>query len=102
MSGFKPPELSEFYRLLHNRGVDTATLANAIGVSRPALTRVLNGARRQGPIFKRVAALLTPRELRLLHVAHSSTWNTRRVEKRPRWTAEKAASVGAAEPAFSP
>lgn len=102
MSGFKPPELSEFYRSLHGRGVDTAALASAIGVSRPALTRVLNGARRRGPIFKRVATLLTQRELRLLHVAHLSTWNTRRVAKRPRWTPEKANIIGASEPVLSP
>ncbi len=89
MSGFKPPELSQFYRSLHVRGLDTATLAQRIGVTRPALTRVLNGSRRQGPIFKRVAPYLLPEELRLLHVAHSSTWNTRRVAKRPRWAPEK-------------
>jgi transcriptional regulator with XRE-family HTH domain len=87
MSGFKPPELSQFYRSLRARGLVTAQLAEMVGVTRPALTRVLNGARRPGPIFNRVAAHLTAEELRLLHVAHSSTWNTRRVAKRPRWTA---------------
>lgn len=92
MSGFKPPELAQFYRRLHARGLDTTKLAERVGVTRSALTRVLNGARRPGPIFKRVSAHLTAEELELLHVAQSSTWNTRRVEKRPRWNPAKLVS----------
>ena len=90
MSGIKPPELAEFYRRLHGRRMDTVALAGLVGVSRPALTRVLNGARRRGPIWPKIARHLTAGEIDLLDVAHSSTWNTRRVAKRPHWSIEKA------------
>lgn len=89
MSGMKPPELNQFYASLQARGKDADLLALAIGVSRPALTRVLNGSRRWGAIGRKVEPLLTAEELRLLDVAHRSPWNARRVAKRPRWVPEK-------------
>ena len=85
MSGFKPPELSEFYRHIRSRALTAGILAEFAGCTRPALTRVLNGARRRGPIWDKIAPVLTEEERRLLDVAHSSTWNTARVAKRPRW-----------------
>lgn len=99
MAGFKPPQLTAFYWKFHartapdGRRFDTAVLAELVGASRPAVTRVLNGARRRGPLWPKIARFLTAEEVALLDVAHSSTWNTRRVEKRPRWTPEKAAAL---------
>ncbi len=85
MSGLKPFEIDLFYRRLHARGEDTSTLAAKVGVTRSALSRVLNGARRRGPIWRRVAPLLTPEEIALLDVAHRHPWNKKRVLARPRW-----------------
>ena len=102
MSGFKPPELSQFYRQFHarqapdGRRMDTAVLAELVGVARPSVTRVLNGARRRGPLWPKIARHLTAEEIALLDVAHASTWNTRRVAKRPKWTPEKAALLAVA------
>ena len=95
MAGMKPPELNQFYMLLHARGVDVEHLAARLQVSRPTLTRVLNGSRRRGRIWVRVRPMLTEEECRLLDVAHCSPWNMKRVENRPRWTPEKAARCGA-------
>ena len=86
MSGLKPIQLTEFYRQLHGRGQDTTTLAKLTGLARPTVSRILNGARRRGPSWAKIARHLTPAEIKLLDVAHSSTWNTAR---RPRWTPEK-------------
>lgn len=85
MSGLKPPEQTQFHRRLHDRGVDLSQLAEAINVSRPALTRVLNGSRRRGPIWKKVLPHLQPEEVALLDVAHCHPWNKKRVSKRPKW-----------------
>ena len=85
MSGLKPYEMNQFYARLAARGVDTSALAAQVGVSRPALCRVLNGARRRGPIWNRVAPLLTADERQLLDVAHRHPWNKKRVSSRPRW-----------------
>jgi hypothetical protein len=90
MSGIKVGELSAFYRKLHARGENVTRLAERIHVSRPALTRVLNGARRRGPIWRRVLPLLSPAEVKLLDVAHSSPWNATLRFNRPRWSREKA------------
>jgi len=86
MSGLKPPELNRFYHCLAARGVTTETLASQVGVSRTALCRVLNGSRRRGPIWRRVAALLPATEIALLDVAHCHPWNKKRVQARPRWS----------------
>lgn len=86
MSGMKPPEMSQFYRLLHERGLTTDALAEQVNVGRPTLCRVLNGARRRGPVWRRVVKLLTEEEITLLNVAQCSPWNKSRVAKRPKWT----------------
>lgn len=85
MSGLRPFEMTQFYRRLAERGLCTADLAAQVGVTRQALCRVLNGARRRGAIWKRVAALLTPEERHLLDVALCHPWNSRRVARRPKW-----------------
>lgn len=84
MSATKPIALVEFYRSLHARGLTVELLAEFIGRSRSTVTRVLNGSRRRGPVWRRLAGHLTPRELELLDVALSSTWNTRAL-RRPVW-----------------
>lgn len=66
-------------------------LAEAVGRDHSTVSRVLNGARRRGPIWRRLEQLLLPAELALLDVARGSTWVEKRVAKRPRWTPEKAA-----------
>ena len=93
MSGLRPNELNLFFASLHARGLDTAVLAEICGCSRPSLTRVLNGSRKRGPIWRRVSRHLTASEIALLDVAHCSPWNNRRVAKRPRWTPEKQAAL---------
>lgn len=85
MAGFRPIELGHFYARLHARGLDTAALAAAVGRNRSTVTRVLNGSRRRGPVWAKLQTILTSEELRLLDVAQSSTWNTARVARRPRW-----------------
>jgi hypothetical protein len=85
MAGLRPIELAYFYRRIHARGVDCASLAEAVGRDRATVTRVLNGSRRRGPIWKKLKDLLTPEESALLDVAQSSPWNARRIAKRPRW-----------------
>lgn len=94
MSGLKPPELSRFYRRIDARGLTTTVLAESVGVSRTALCRVLNGSRRRGPIWRRVAPLLTAEEIALLDVAHRHPWNRKRLLARPKWS--KAAQFFAA------
>ena len=96
MAGFKPPQLSEFYRSLHARGLSTSDLAAAIGRKHCTVSRVLNGARRRGPVWAKLQLLLTANELSLLDVAQSSTWNTHRLAKRPRWTEDKRSTLTAA------
>ncbi|MFA6959925.1 MAG: hypothetical protein WC205_04140 [Opitutaceae bacterium] len=93
MSGIKPNELNLFFASLHARGLDTAVLAEICGCSRPSLTRVLNGSRKRGPIWRRVSRHLLASEIALLDVAHCSPWNTHRVAKRPVWNSEKAAAL---------
>lgn len=88
MSGLRPMEMQYFYRRLHEPGLDTTRLAELVNASRPAVTRVLNGARRRGPLWAKIKAHLEPEEVALLDVAQCHPWNNRRVEKRPRWTAE--------------
>lgn len=102
MSGIKPLELTKFYASLRRRDKDVDLLAFCIGVKRPTLTRVLNGTRRRGAVWKRVEPLLTGEEIELLDVAHRSLWNTKAALKRPVWTPEIAARLNAPEPAFSP
>jgi hypothetical protein len=82
--------MNQFYARLHARKLDTSALADLVNASRPAVTRVLNGARRRGPLWTKLAAHLRPEEIKLLDVAHCHPWNNRRVEKRPKWTHEKA------------
>jgi len=86
MSGLKPPELTRFYHSLAARGLTTEILAVQVGASRTSLCRVLNGSRRRGPIWRRVAGLLLPAEQALLDVAHSHPWNKKRLQARPRWS----------------
>lgn len=85
MSGIKPPELQKFYDSLSERGTSIEKLANAIKRSRPTVTRVLNGSRRRGPVWRKLTPLLTAEEIALLNVAHCSPWNTNRIAKRPTW-----------------
>jgi hypothetical protein len=94
MSGIKPPELTSFYSHLHARGWDTVKLAQSVCLSRSTITRVLNGSRRPGHVWIKLKPFLTPDEIQLVHVAHCSAWNTKRVAKRPKWTAAKAAELG--------
>ena len=49
------------------------------------MTRVLNGSRRRGPVWAKLQTILTAEEIQLLDVAQSSTWNSARVARRPRW-----------------
>lgn len=102
MSGIKPPELNLFFAKLKERGRDAGMLADLLGVSRPAVTRVLNGSRRWGPIGRKLEPLLTAEEMALLHVAHRSPWNNRRVEKRPRWIHRKDAVLAHAQTLSNP
>jgi transcriptional regulator with XRE-family HTH domain len=90
MSGIKPPELQRFYDSLAARGLSPEKLADIIQRSRPAVTRVLNGSRRRGPIWKKLLPYLSADEVALLDVAHCSPWNSKRVAKRPKWTISKA------------
>lgn len=83
------PEMAQFYRRLRARDLPVEKLAEIIGCSRPALTRVLTGARRRGPIWERAIRFLGADEIALLDVAQRSLWNTRRIEKRPHWDAAK-------------
>lgn len=85
MSGIKSPELMQFFRSFHARGLTVEILAEFAGRSRATVTRVLNGARRRGPVWEKIKSQLTPREIELLDVAHSSTWNTSHVANRPVW-----------------
>lgn len=95
MSGLRPIEMDLFFRRLHDRGLDAGKLAAALNLSRPTVTRVLNGSRRRGHVWRKLLPLLTPEEVALLDVAHCSTWNKKRVDNRPRWTPEKAAALTA-------
>lgn len=93
MAGFKPPELSEFYRKLHARGLDLSSLAAAVGRNTCTVSRVINGSRRRGPVWKKLQTVLLPEEIKLLDVAKSSTWNTHRIARQPRWTPELASTL---------
>lgn len=88
MSGLKPLALTQFYASLHDRGVTTTVLADAVGVSGGAIRRLITGhRRRKGPTWENLCQWLTPREIGLLNtVEQSSTWNV----KQPLWTPEKA------------
>lgn len=85
MSGLKPPQMFTFHQKLRKRGLNVKLLAEQLKVSRPALTRVLIGSRRRGPLWDKVKPLLTPDEVELLDVALRHPWNIRRIGKRPRW-----------------
>lgn len=89
MSGIKSPELQAFYRSLHARGLDVRALAEQLKLSRGAVTRVICGLRRRGPIWAKLAPLLTEHERALLDVEHRATWN-KRAKKRPAWTEDLA------------
>ena len=103
MSGLKPQPLTEFYRSLRARGLTTDTLAASLGVSGGAVRRILGGHRRKGPLWTRLAPLLNAREIQLLRdVEQCSAWNTKRLSKRPKWTAAKASLFGAPGRAPSP
>lgn len=88
MSGIKPAALTEFYASLHDRGVTTDILADAVGVSGGAIRRLITcHRRRRGPTWDNLCLWLTAREIQLLEtVEQSSTWNM----KQPLWTPEKA------------
>lgn len=96
MSGIKPTPLADFYRAFHARGLTVELLAEFVGRSRVTVTRVLNGARRRGPVWDKIATQLTPKEIALLDVAHSATWNTKNMVKRPTWPGHKPAHAHAA------
>jgi hypothetical protein len=85
MSGLKPPQIFTFHQKLRKRGLNVKLLAEQLKVSRPALTRVLIGSRRRGPLWDKVKPLLLPEEIELLDVALRHPWNIRRIAKRPRW-----------------
>ncbi len=93
MSGHKPTPLQEFYTSFHNRGRTVALLADVLEVPRVRVTRILNGSRRRGHLWPAIAEQLTAREIKLLDVAHSVTWNTRNLLKRPTW--KEAVAAGA-------
>lgn len=87
----KPYALWEFYRSLHARGVNTASLAQDLGVS-PAVVRRLIGMlrTRRGPTWTGLLEALTPRERELLHsVEQCSPWNSQQAARRPKWHPEK-------------
>jgi hypothetical protein len=85
MSGIKPPELQKFYDSLAARDMGPDKLAEIIKRDRTTVTRVLNGSRRRGPVWKLLTPYLSADEVALLDVAHRSPWNTKRVQKRPTW-----------------
>lgn len=85
MSGHKPTPLQEFYTSLHNRGLTTALIADFLVVKRVRVTRILNGSRRRGHLWPLIAEQLTAKEIALLDVAHSVTWNTKNILKRSTW-----------------
>jgi hypothetical protein len=91
MSGLKPPQIFTFHQKLRKRGLNVKLLAE------PALTRVLIGSRRRGPLWDKVKPLLLPEEIELLDVALRHPWNIRRIAKRPRW-AKVAAQFQREEP----
>lgn len=93
MSGLKPFEITQFYRRLHDRGLNVGVLAERLGRSSGTVSRVINGSRRRGPLWKRLARHLTDDEIRLLDVAKSSSWNTRRIARRPQWNSDLAAKI---------
>jgi hypothetical protein len=96
MSGIKPQPLAEFYRLLHARGETTGTLATKLCISGGALRRVIGGHRRRGHLWRKLAPLLTAKEISLLKdVEQSSTWNARRQLAGSRWTKAKQAMLAA-------
>jgi hypothetical protein len=95
MSALKPLELAQFYRLLHERGESSETLAQKLNAS-PAVVRKLIGLlkRRRGMVWDGLIKLLTAEEKRLLlAVEQSSAWNISQSKKRPVWTAEKVAGL---------
>lgn len=96
MSGHKPTPLQDFYTSFHNRGLTTDLLAEFVGRSRVTVTRMLNGSRRRGPIWPKIESQLTAKEIALLDVAHSVTWNTKNLLKRPEWPGAKRAEQTAA------
>lgn len=93
MSGIKPIALSDFYRKIHARGMDTKVLAEFCRRNPSSIFRVLNGSRRRGPLWKRIQQYLTPAEIALLDVAECSMKNIRLRKKRPQWTPELHASL---------
>jgi transcriptional regulator with XRE-family HTH domain len=97
MAGLRPIEMEQFYRRLRERGLTVDDLAAAVGRDRTTVTRVLNGSRRRGPLWKKLERILMPSEVELLDVALRSSWNNRRVERRPVWTPEKAARLTAVD-----
>lgn len=95
MSGIKPVALTEFYRLPHERGESSDTLAKKLNVS-PAVVRKLIGLlkRRRGLVWEGLLRLLTDKEKELLRtVEQCSSWNNAQKAKRPVWTAEKVAGL---------
>lgn len=95
MSALKPLELAQFYRLLHERGESSETLAEKLNIS-PAVVRKLIGLLkpRRGMVWKGLLKLLTEEEKRLLlTVEQCSAWNISQSKKRPVWTAEKVAGL---------
>jgi hypothetical protein len=99
MSGIKPAPLTEFYRSLKERGVRTEDLAATLGVSGGAVRRILGGHRRKGPLWRRLAPLLSERERQLMaDVEQCSAWNMKRLSKRPHWTPEKSALLAQPHP----
>lgn len=99
MSGHKPTPLQDFYTSFHNRGRTAQLVADFLEVKRVSVTRILNGSRRRGHLWPRIAEQLTPKEIQLLDVAHSVTWNTKNLLKRPTWKEAVASAVAAKEAA---
>ena len=97
MAGLRPIEMERFYRKLGERGLTVNDIAAAVGRNRSTVTRVLNGSRRRGPIWKKIERILMPSEIALLDVALCSPWNNRRAARRPVWTPEKQAELTGAQ-----
>lgn len=99
MSGIKPIDLTEFYRLLHGRGLSTEILAERIGVSGGTVRKLIGGFKpRRGAVWVAILRRLTPGEKALLfRVEQSPTWNSHVAARRETFTPEKAAQIAAAK-----
>ncbi len=91
MSGIKPQALTQFYRLLHDRGCSTNSLAAELGVVGGTVRKLIGQlSARRGPTWRALCRLLSEAEkAELARVEQCPTWNARQRAKRPVWTPEK-------------